>query len=203
LPVFINSPINLRLDYKAPDHLRPELREALEPLYNAFHQILSGIQSYVAPLQWDQEIWSQLQPQQTIFPHFHNRLYLPATETIAFGAAINLFSTAGTLSARNANATTAAKPCHGFCSTTGGLLNGVTGEVILGHGLLTTVGAFAMGNNYWLHTLDGQYVNVPPVADGNIEQFLGVALNANDLFFNCSGWMRHKSEPGPFPIITV
>lgn len=191
MPAFINSPINLRLDYKPPDHLPPEIRNALEPLYNAFHQILAGIQSYVAPLQWDQELWDQLLPTQTIFPNFHNRLYLKAAETILFGAAINVFASGGVLKVRNANATDSTKPAHGFCSTSGGLLAGVTGEVILGHGLLTTVGAFTLGTNYWLNTVDGQYINIPPVVAGNIEQFLGVALNANDLFFNCSGWIQH------------
>lgn len=189
MPSFVNSPINLRLDQTPPDHLKPELQAALAPLYNAFQQILSAFQTFVGVSQWDTEIWSQLQPDQTVFPQFHNRFYVKASEAIVAGAPVNVFSNAGVVNVRNANATDTTKPAHGYA--TSAMVNGVFNEVILGHGLLQAVGAFVIGQAYWLSTVNGQYTTVPPVAAGNIEQFLGVGLNANELFFNCSGWIRH------------
>jgi len=47
----------------------------------------------------------------------------------------------------------------------------VRGEVILGHGLVIATGAFAIGQNYWLNTVNGPILVAPPVAAGNIEQF--------------------------------
>lgn len=189
MPSFVNSPINLRLDQAPPDSLPIELQAALAPIYNAFQQILSAFQTFVGASQWDADIWSQLTPDQTIFPQFHNRLYVKAGEAIALGAPVNVFSNAGVLGIRNANATDTTKPAHGYA--TAAIINGAFGEVIVGHGLLTVPAAFVIGQNYWLSTVNGQYVTVPPAAAGNIEQFLGVGLSANLLFFNCSGWVRH------------
>jgi hypothetical protein len=189
MPSFVNSPINLRLDQTPPDSLPVELQNALAPLYNAFQQILSAFQSYVGVSVWDAEIQSQLDPSQTIFPQFHNRLYVIASEAIALGAPVNVFSNAGVLGVRNANATDATKPAHGYA--TAAIAGATRGEVILGHGLVVAQGAFVIGQAYWLNTVNGQYVAAPPVAAGNIEQFLGVGLSANELFFNCSGWIRH------------
>src|SRR5882672_5773501 len=170
MPSFVNSPINLRLDQSPPDHLPVELQSALAPLYNAFQQLLSAFQNYGGISQWDPEIWSQLSPDQTLFPQFPNRFYPIASEAIGLGAPINLHSNAGVINCRNANATDTTKPAHG---------------------LVIATGAFAIGQNYWLNTVNGQYVVAPPVAAGNIEQFLGVGISANALFFNCSGWIRH------------
>ena len=189
MPSFVNSPINLRLDQSPPDHLPVELQSALAPLYNAFQQLLSAFQNYGGISQWDPEIWSQLSPDQTLFPQFPNRFYPIASEAIGLGAPINLHSNAGVINCRNANATDTTKPAHGY--VTAAIANGVRGEVILGHGLVIATGAFAIGQNYWLNTVNGQYVVAPPVAAGNIEQFLGVGISANALFFNCSGWIRH------------
>lgn len=189
MPSFVNSPINLRLDQVPPDALPIELQNALFPLYNAFQQVLSAFQSFVGVSQWDQEIWSQLDPSQTIFPQFHNRLYVIASEAINAGAPINLFSNAGVLNVRNANATNNTKPAQGVASMNIAAL--AMGEVILGHALVTATAAFVIGTVYYLATANGQYTSVAPVAAGNIEQFLGVALNANELFFNCAGWITH------------
>lgn len=189
MPSFVNSPINLRLDQAPPDYLPPELQNALAPLYNAFQQLLSAFQTYVGVSQWDQDIWSQLDPSQTIFPQFPNRLYVKATEAIALGAPVSLLLSGGSLQVRNANATDGTKPAHGYA--TAAIAGGVLGEVILGHGLLIAPGAFVTGTNYYLAIVSGTYTAVPPVAAGNIEQFLGVALSANELFFNCGSWIRH------------
>ena len=189
MPSFVNSPINLRLDQTPPDSLPVELQGALAPIYNAFQQLLSAFQTYGGISQWDADIWSQLTPDQTVFPQNANRLYVRAGEAIALGAPVNVFSNAGALGVRNANATDTTKPCHGFATSV--IANGSFGEVILGHGLLTVTAAFVIGQNYWLSTVSGQYVTVPPAAAGNIEQFLGVGLSANLLFFNAAGWVRH------------
>ena len=119
-----------------------------------------------------------------------NRFYAQASEAIAYGAAVNLFLSGGKLKARNANATNNTKPARGFCSVAAGLALNDYGEFILLSGTATIAGLNA-GQNYFLSTTNGLVVNTPPVAAGNIEQFLGVALSSTVLAFNLNYWIQH------------
>jgi len=149
-------------------------------LYNAFQQLLSAFQNYGGISQWDPEIWSQLSPDQTLFPQFPNRFYPIASEAIGLGAPINLHSNAGVINCRNANATDTTKPAHGY--VTAAIANGVRGEVILGHGLVIATGAFAI-DKLLAEYCEWTICSSSSVAAGNIEQFLGVGISANALFF--------------------
>lgn len=120
-----------------------------------------------------------------------NRFYVTANEAIAFGSIINLFNVGGKIAARNANATSNAKPADGFCSTSNGIAAGAVGEVTLASGV-ALIGGLVVGQRYWLSTTNGIIANTPAVAAGNIEQMLGIAIDVNHFFFNCSPfWLQH------------
>jgi hypothetical protein len=187
----VNVPINARIGLK-PDEALPEpIRFALEPVYDAIQQILASFQSLVGTGQYSpQADWPNLTPDITVFPQFHNRLYVIAGEAIAYGAMVSLYSNAGVLTARNANATDNTKPCIGFCSNIGGIANGTVGEIILMRGLMATNG-LTVGQLYWLSTSNGQITATRPVAAGNIEQFIGIALSTTLLLTNIGGYIQH------------
>ena len=92
---------------------------------------------------------------------------------------------------RNANATNNTKPAHGYCNVVGGGVSGDYLEIILFKGLCTLFSGLTPGQQYWLATADGQIAAAAPVAAGNIEQFIGVALDANSLFFNSHYRIQH------------
>ena len=136
-------------------------------------------------------LWSQLTAAQSILAQNAHRTYLQATETITTGAIVNVFNSGGKAKCRNANATNNTKPAHGFCNVVGGGVNGDFLEIILFKGLNTLFSGLTPGQEYWLSIVDGVVTSVAPVAAGNIEQFLGVALDANSLFFNSHYRIQH------------
>jgi len=178
-----NLPFNIALGDSAPSTLPPEVRGAIEALYNAVNQIQYVFHTHVGIGQQLQTLWSQLKYFHTLHLASPWRLYAEATETIVYGAAINLFLSGGALKVRNANATNNTKPAHGFCTTAAGLTNAVFGEVILMQGLLTGLAGLTIGTRYFLHTTDGQINATEPVAAGNIGQALGIAVDTTALLF--------------------
>jgi hypothetical protein len=105
---------------------------------------------------------------------------------------VNLYSPGlGVLSARNANATNANKPCDGFCSQPSGILAGQVGEVILNDGMNTSLSGLTVGSRYFLDTTNGLVTTTAPVAAGNLEQSLGIAITATALRFWTGKQVQH------------
>ena len=120
-----------------------------------------------------------------------NRFYVRAAETINFGSIISLVPVAGVLEVRNANAAGNTRIADGFCSQVGGIAAGSVGEVILGSGV-ASIGGLIVGQRYWLSITNGLVSNVPATAAGNVEQLLGIGIDATHFFFNCSPmWLQH------------
>jgi len=180
-----NLPFNLNLGDAAPTSLPPEVRGAIESLYNAVNQLQYVFHSHVGIGQQLQNLWSQLRYFDTLHQASPWRFYAQATETIVYGRMVNLFLSGGALKIRNANATDNTKPCHGFNNTAAGLVLNDYGEVILMQGLLTGVSGLTVGTRYFLSTTDGLLTSAAPVAAGNIEQALGIAVDTTALLF-CS-----------------
>jgi hypothetical protein len=107
------------------------------------------------------------------------RLYAKASEAIGFGNAVNLHAVSGVINIRKANATNNTKPCHGFCSVSVGIPSGEYGEVILCQGITTGITGLTTGTRYFLSTTDGLLTATAPVAAGNIEQAVGIALETS------------------------
>ena len=113
-----------------------------------------------------------------------------ASSAIAYGEPVNLYSNSGVLNAQPASSTPTVAPCHGFCTSLTGIASGSTGLVVRGALILSGLSGLTLGSNYWLAGA-GAIATVADTAAGHIEQYLGVALSATELFVNASSWIQH------------
>lgn len=187
----ISSPVDFRIGQNPPSGIPAELQPVFDELYLGLNQIIRALTSNCGigpqiPSQWPVIAGNSL----TLLAGNLNRFYVVASETISYGAAINLWNNAGVINARNANATTYLKPCQGFCTLATGIIAGSIGEVQLNAGIARLSG-LTIGANYYLSGTDGLLTSAPLVGAGNIEQFCGVAIDATHLSFNLGYWIKH------------
>lgn len=183
--VKFNLPFTLGLPDQAPPTKDPEVRALLDQVYNAFQGVQLAFHHFTGIGQQLFSAWPNLRYDQTLHLASPWRYYVQASETINYGSAVNVFNSAGTLKARNADATNNTKPCHGFNTTVGGIPNGSFGEVILQCGMLTGVSGLTLGTRYFLFAGAGGLVSASPaVGAGNIEQAVGWAIDTTALLFN-------------------
>lgn len=104
---------------------------------------------------------------------------LQASEALAAGAYVNVWSNGGAFRVRNADATTAGKEAHGFvlASVTSGAQATVYFE-----GTNTGVSGQAPGPVY-LSTTPGAGTSTPPTGSGNVQQVVGFATSATSVNF--------------------
>lgn len=188
-----NSAIDFRVAQNPPDNLDPKIRAALVEPYQVFQTLIQAIitNTQAAPLIVSEQAAVATQaPASTILSGNLRRLYVEAEEDLSFGMIISLHNVAGDLRARKANATNNTKIGDGFCSTAGGILTGAIGEVQLSTGI-ATIGGLTIASRYWLSTTSGLIVAAAPVAAGNIEQLIGIALTTTQLYVNMGAWIQH------------
>lgn len=179
-----NSIINLNIPANAPDGFTdPQVKAAVELFLNGFNNMLQSFEDFVAPTQKDMSLWSSLKPSDTLLRAFAGRLYVTAGEALNAGDFVNLYLDAGILKARKANAAAGNnRPAKGYCSTSGGILLGEIGEVILTQGLLGVTGV-VIGTEYYLSAaVPGVITATPPTAAGQLEQFIGTGVDTNLLY---------------------
>ena len=106
-----------------------------------------------------------------------------AYEGLAAGDFINLFLDGGVIKAQKADATTNAKPAHGFVISNVSIGNPAT---VYGVSNKNTVVAAAMtiGSDYWLTTTPGLISLTAPSASGNIVQLIGRAETTAAIVFS-------------------
>jgi hypothetical protein len=185
-------PPNFAVPYTMPDSVPPPLRSIIKPIYIALQNIIAVMTRYggVASRSPGDILTSTNDPTAILSSNVH-RFYTQATETITEGAAVNLVASLGSITVRNANATTGSKPCDGFCSQVGGLVAGQIGEVILNDGVVLTLSGLVVGTRYFLDTSNGGYTASPPVAAGNLQQYLGIAITTTALRFWTGDQTQH------------
>lgn len=183
---------NFVVPYAVPSNIPPSLLPIVKPIYIGFQNIIQTIIQFagIAPRAPSAILSSNNDPTAILANNTH-RFYTQATEAIAFGAAINLTPVLGVLQVRNANATTGAKPCDGFCSQPGGLAIGGIGEVILNDGVIIGLSGLVVGTRYFLATSNGNYTTAAPVAAGNLQQSLGIALTTTSFRFWTGDQIQH------------
>lgn len=188
-----NSPIDFRLSQSVINegNIDPGSRAAIEELYAFGFQVIRAFVDYCGIGSQNFNNWPLLAGNpKTLLVGNLNRLYVVASENIIQGAAVSLVNTAGILNVRNANATNNTRICDGFCSSPGGINAGSPGEIILNNGI-ASIGGLTLGARYWLSIINGLITAVPPVAAGNIEQYVGIAISPTILSFNISNWFQH------------
>jgi hypothetical protein len=93
-------------------------------------------------------------------------LALPATEALAAGAMVNIWSSSGVASARNANATDTSKPVSGF--VTAAVSSGATATIFFPGQIVTGVSGLTIGAPVYLSTTSGAVTTTAPSASGNL-----------------------------------
>lgn len=109
-----------------------------------------------------------------------NRI-VPAYENLAAGDYVNLFSDAGAVKARKADASTTGKGANGYVTAAALAGNNCT---VYGEGVNAQLVGLTPGITYFLSdTTPGGVVNAPPVGAGKVVQPLGVSLSVTELLF--------------------
>ena len=104
----------------------------------------------------------------------------PASENLAAGAQVNLWTSSGTRSARNSDASAASggKPSHGFVLAA--VTSGQTAMVYRSGGLNTSQSGLTPGANYFLGA-GGAVTATQNTTSGQTDQFIGTAESATVL----------------------
>lgn len=107
---------------------------------------------------------------------------LPASENLAAGDFVNIWSDAGTLKVRKADASSAAKRADGYVLAA--VTSGANAEVFH-DGAVTGLTGLTVGGRYYLSTTPGASVLEADVAtaSGNLVQYLGQAVSATKLLY--------------------
>ena len=190
-PSQLNSPFSVRIARDPPPGLPLEIRTVIEDIYTAIYQLQIALVNFCGVSPQPQAQWSQLATVQTILQQNMNRTYMLASETILGGALVNFVNSGGVIKVRNANATDNTKPAQGFCNVSGGTASGSYGEFIMFSGLCQLISGLTIGSVYYLSTTNGILSVSKPVAAGNIEQMVGVAVDINVLYFTSHHWVQH------------
>lgn len=186
-----SSKININLS-QTPEDVPKELFNPFFRVYNAIQSLAAALSKYAGVDQEPTDYWGQLTVDDSIFAGNMNRWYVKANENIGYGSVVSAIFTAGTLQVRNANATDNTRPACGICNTVGGVIAGNFCEVLLGTGMSAGIAGMTPGTRYFLSTTNGLITNVAPVAAGNIEQVVGLALAANRILMNLNfAWVQH------------
>ena len=102
-------------------------------------------------------------------------------ENLTAGDFVNLFLDSAVIKARKADATTNAKPAHGFVlANVTAPANATVYRISTANTALT---GLTIGSDYWLSTTPGAATTTPPSATGNIVQELGRATLTTSMVF--------------------
>ncbi len=102
-----------------------------------------------------------------------------AFEALTAGNFVNLFNDGGALKVRKADATTNAKPAHGFVLEN--VSESASATVYMLGQINTAVSGLTIGSDYFLSTTPGGVTTTAPSSTGNIVQFIGRATQATAL----------------------
>lgn len=106
----------------------------------------------------------------------------PSSENLTAGNFVNLYLNTAALNVRKADATTNAKPAHGF------VLANVTSPANATVYLLSQTNngltGLTIGSDYWLDTTAGGATLTAPSTSGNVVQFLGRAISTTAIPFS-------------------
>lgn len=177
-------PFDLRLPLQ-PETNDQQLAYELSKVYNAIRNTALWATDQTGAIARPIEDWASLLPSDTIKTQNLNRVYVKATEALAFGELVKYELVAGVFQARKANANSATPyQAQGFCSQIGGIALGAYGETQCGIGLCTGITGLTVGTAYYLSTVAGLITNSKPIAP-NIQQPVGFALGVSLLYFMC------------------
>lgn len=177
-----------------PEGVPPELYQQFVQVYNAIQNLGRQISQFVGIDAQSSDVWSQVSIDDTIFAFSPARLYVKQNEgAMQFGHCVAPILVGTELQVRFANAANSTRPAIGFISSTDHVPTiGSFCEVTTLVGMITGVSGLLVPNRYFLSTTNGLVTNVAPVAAGNIEQVVGLAMAGNRLLMNINQtWIQH------------
>lgn len=179
-----SSRIVLGLPSLPSDGLPPAVYNEATLLYRAINNLAQGISLYAGVDPIEQADWSQYPPSATILSANLTRIYPIAGAAISVGQIVNLYSNAGVLNARLANASGAGTMAHGIANTSAAIGQRLEMQWLRCYNF--SIGGMTIGTLYWLSTVAGAIQNVAPAAAGTIAQPIGVAVAASELIMDIS-----------------
>lgn len=185
-----NSPINFRITRTPTGVQDKAAQQNFNDLYDFAFATIQGLVKYCGIGTTDPGSWSTIRPRDSLFSGNVNKIYVPCKNTITTGLLVSLVLDAGVLKADNAaGASGSVKQADGFATAT--YAAGDIGEFILQSGLNTFRGtAFTIGQRYWLG-LTGNYATAPLTAAGQLEQYIGIAVEIHALLVNIGPAIQH------------
>lgn len=108
---------------------------------------------------------------------------IPASEALAAGDEVNIWSDAGVARARKADASTAGKESNGFVLAA--VSSGANATVYF-EGTNTQKTGLTPGASYYLSTTPGAVVTAAPTTTGQVVQFIGKATSATTLSYEAA-----------------
>ncbi len=157
----------------------------LAPLYMAVNALAKKFSEVTGQVVYSEAEAAEINQISTLLSQNMNRIYLMATETIAYGKMCNVHLDGGKLSARLADSTNASLPAHAICDDPAGLVAGEFGNFILGTGFSAGITGTAVGTIYYLGTT-GDSQAVRPAAAGTIIQAVGIGLGSAGFYAQIS-----------------
>jgi hypothetical protein len=189
--VTYSSPVNFQIPQSPPSNVPKDLKPVFQQIYDCFQNVIHSFQSQLGVGSAPQSAWTQLSGSaNTVQANNVNRFYAQAGANLLLGDMVSLKMVGALMTAVPANAVTNALPADGFCNVSGGTLSGVVTEIILSNGVVANSGSpYIAGQRYWLSaSAPGKLVTSRPIASGNIEQYIGIAIDANNLYVNIGGY---------------
>ena len=162
--------------------LSPQLWSELSVIYRAIQSLLDGVSRFSGIDPTEQAYWKDVTPADTVLTGNLTRMYPIASVAIAAGQIINLFSDAGVIKARLANASGADTMAHGIANNAAAV--GAQFEMQWLSGYVTSISGMTVGIQYWLSTTAGAVQNLPPTAAGTIQQQIGFSLAADKMIMD-------------------
>ena len=106
-----------------------------------------------------------------------------ASEALAAGDLVNLWSDSGTVKARKADASVASKQAHGYVKSA--VSANAQASVYTEHGsLISGLTGMTAGSEYFLSaTVPGGAATAIPSGAGQLVQYIGIAKSATELYF--------------------
>lgn len=182
------SPVDFQFPSETPD-VPPQFQGAVDIIWRTLLQFIRIFIGNCGVGPQNRDLWPQLDGSVSgLLGGQLQRFYCTAKVNIAANRFVSFFDDGGQLKAQYANATDNTKPARGYSLEA--VNAGEVGAFFLTNGVIPG-GGLTKGANYFLATTDGVITAVAPVAAGNIEQYVGWAVDADNLYVNMGYWIQH------------
>lgn len=187
-----STPVDFRVTQNPQPVVDQRSNYNFNEIYDFIRQVILTFVRYCGIGTYDTSFWPLLakNPGQLLFEGNVNKIYVIANGTFAKGAYVSVFNNAGVMTAFRAQANTISNQADGFANSDA--VAGQLVEVIMSRGLNPWLTGLTIGQRYWLSlTVAGGIQTTAPVAAGNIEQYLGMAMTTTSLATNIMYPVKH------------